>query len=287
MKCEETQITPDMAKEFLKRNVADNRRVNMADVKLIADDMVAGRYELLHQGIAFNLAGELIDGQHRLHAIILAGVPITMLVFFDVNGSIRSNIDRGRKRSVGFIMNQSTAWVTTVTTLRWLEMGCGALPGHTRATPDQLRGEYLRWHALIDAFMPKRKPRAMSPGTIAGLIYAAPLDETIVMAFCDAVRDGTMLEKGQPGHTLRRWLTETRQLRAATTCAWVALNAVSAELRGETLRSLYQADTGYRWVSTKRRAAKIPHTPESNAVPGYTIGKSLIDLEAARARYGQ
>ena len=36
----------------------------------IARDMKAGHWRLTHQGIAFDPAGVLIDGQHRLWAIV-------------------------------------------------------------------------------------------------------------------------------------------------------------------------------------------------------------------------
>ena len=63
-----------------------------------ADDMLNGHWDLTHQGIAFNTKGELIDGQHRLAAIVKAGVTVKLLVNFDVEDS--SHMDGGLKRSV-------------------------------------------------------------------------------------------------------------------------------------------------------------------------------------------
>jgi hypothetical protein len=60
-----------------------------------------------HQGIAFNTAGELVDGQHRLHALILSGKTIVMMVTFGLPIKIAGKemttmdaIDRGKTRSV-------------------------------------------------------------------------------------------------------------------------------------------------------------------------------------------
>ena len=48
-----------------------------------------GEFTLTHQGIAFDEDGNLIDGQHRLHAIIKAGIAVKMEVS---SGWPRSNI---------------------------------------------------------------------------------------------------------------------------------------------------------------------------------------------------
>ena len=77
-------IYPDMALAMLATNSSRQRRRRNSTVAKYASDMAEGRWELTHQGIAFNLAGELFDGQHRLEACILAKVPFTTMVFFGV-----------------------------------------------------------------------------------------------------------------------------------------------------------------------------------------------------------
>lgn len=72
-------IGPELAKTYLKNNTA-NRNVRRTHVKWLAGMMSRGQWKLTHQGIAFDLAGRLIDGQHRLMAIIEAGVPVELVV---------------------------------------------------------------------------------------------------------------------------------------------------------------------------------------------------------------
>lgn len=72
-------ITPDLARQMLTANI-DNRPLNKSRVRRLANEMSAGRFVLTHQGIAFDETGRLVDGQHRLHAIIEAGRSIQMLV---------------------------------------------------------------------------------------------------------------------------------------------------------------------------------------------------------------
>lgn len=100
-------VTPALAKRWLDNNVR-NRRVREDVVNAYARDMVNGRWVYTHQGIAFNDRDELIDGQHRLHAVILSGLAaVRMMVTFGLPSQIEGQemttmdaVDRGATRSV-------------------------------------------------------------------------------------------------------------------------------------------------------------------------------------------
>lgn len=99
-------ITPDMAGEWLRNNFR-NRPVSDDVVKSYARDMASGQWVATHQGIAFNDRDELIDGQHRLLAIVAAGITVRMMVTFGMPSEIEGSpmttmdaVDRGRPRSV-------------------------------------------------------------------------------------------------------------------------------------------------------------------------------------------
>jgi len=65
-------ISPTRAKEILLANNG-NRLISWGWVRKLAGMMTRGEWLLTHQGIAFDVYGVLIDGQHRLEAIIIAG----------------------------------------------------------------------------------------------------------------------------------------------------------------------------------------------------------------------
>lgn len=102
-------ITPDMAREMLDKNMENNRRVNHDAVRRYARIMKAGGWNLTHQGIAFDEQDRLIDGQHRLQAIVLANVPVEMMVTYGVEHTEGESltIDMGRKRTTLNIMQIS------------------------------------------------------------------------------------------------------------------------------------------------------------------------------------
>lgn len=97
MKTEIIEVTPIIAKRWLKDNT-NNRNVNRRVVLSYADDMKRGNYALTHQGIGFFEDGSLADGQHRLMAVIEAGVTVTMLVVHGIEKT--PHIDRLRARSI-------------------------------------------------------------------------------------------------------------------------------------------------------------------------------------------
>lgn len=96
-------ITPEMAKNYLKNSVP-NRRVKRSQVEALARDIKNGNFVLTHQGIAFDNAGRLFDGQHRLMSIVAAGIPVNMLVTRGLAPSAMSVTDRGVSRSIVDIM---------------------------------------------------------------------------------------------------------------------------------------------------------------------------------------
>lgn len=92
-------ITPEMALKYLDKNKR-NRSASSLSVNQYAKDMLAGKWEPTHQGIAFYDSGLLADGQHRLLAIVRAGIPVSMLVTRGIAENCAMVIDQGCKRTL-------------------------------------------------------------------------------------------------------------------------------------------------------------------------------------------
>ncbi len=90
-------ITPSLAKSYVD-DLAHNRGLVEAHVHGLAAQMKAGAWDENGQGIIFDTKGRLIDGQHRMTAVIEAGIPIKMLVVRGVESSAFDTIDTGRGR---------------------------------------------------------------------------------------------------------------------------------------------------------------------------------------------
>lgn len=99
MKTEIQTVTPQKAQEWLCKNHF-NRPIRKANVITFADQMKSGRWLLSHQGIAFDTSGRLIDGQHRLNAVILANTPVAMMVTTGASIDLFKVTDGGAKRNL-------------------------------------------------------------------------------------------------------------------------------------------------------------------------------------------
>ena len=91
-------ITPGLASQYLKRNIG-NRTLKVKVVNEYAWDMSNGLWNASHQGIAFDEEGNLVDGQHRLNAIIKSGKTIRMQVTLGLNEKAVKSIDTGKSRT--------------------------------------------------------------------------------------------------------------------------------------------------------------------------------------------
>lgn len=91
-------IDPETAARWLKKNTK-NRKLSDTDINTYARDMAAGNWHLTGEAIKFAPDGRLLDGQHRLRAIIKSGVTITMLVIRNVSADAQSVMDTGKKRT--------------------------------------------------------------------------------------------------------------------------------------------------------------------------------------------
>lgn len=92
-------ITPTAAAEYLKQQPEHQRPLNERRVEAFVKEMLAGNWMATHQGIAFDEQGHLIDGQHRLHAVVRANVTVRMQVSYDVPAASFAKIDAGAVRT--------------------------------------------------------------------------------------------------------------------------------------------------------------------------------------------
>ena len=93
-------ILPPEAESILSR-MAGNRKRRKTYVDTLAADMREGRWVDTHEPIAMSVDGNLIDGQHRLAAVVLSGVGqwFWVAVYDTHQTAIGLPIDRGVQRN--------------------------------------------------------------------------------------------------------------------------------------------------------------------------------------------
>lgn len=99
-------ITPEMARELLDRNPS-NRPLDNFLVAQMVSQIRGGGWQVTHQGIALDgplATGNVVDGQHRLNAILKSGVATQVLLFEGVPRETFSVLDTGKRRSGGDVL---------------------------------------------------------------------------------------------------------------------------------------------------------------------------------------
>lgn len=97
-------IGPELAMAYLERNV-NNRALRQGKVDRISKSILRGRWKVTHQGIGFDVDGNLIDGQHRLWAIVEAGATVRMMVTRGLAPDANEGIDDVTNRQASDILH--------------------------------------------------------------------------------------------------------------------------------------------------------------------------------------
>ena len=97
----EVNVTPEMAYQYLKYNVK-NRHLTKPIILAYANDMINGRWKFTSQMITFDKDGILIDGQHRLAAVVKSKTTQKFLIARGgEHTDLFKNYDLGKKRNAG------------------------------------------------------------------------------------------------------------------------------------------------------------------------------------------
>jgi hypothetical protein len=116
-------ITPEIARRYLDLNFATNRNLVRRVIKRYAHDMQAGRWRFeASDPIRFDINGHLIDGQHRLHAVIVSGVANHFLIVRGIPVDVVHTFDTGKSRAPADALKIRgyTNTVLFASALRWL-----------------------------------------------------------------------------------------------------------------------------------------------------------------------
>ncbi len=105
MKTEIELITPQKALDYLKNNTK-NRTLRKNTVLYYAEQMKEGKWKLTGQGISFSSDMILIDGQHRLAAIVKSNTEQYMNVTYGLDyNEVYPVYDTGKNRSSADVLS--------------------------------------------------------------------------------------------------------------------------------------------------------------------------------------
>ena len=210
-------ITIERAEEYLAAN-RGNRNIVQAHVAAMARDIGNGRWMFNAQPICFSRSGRLLNGQHRLSAVLEAGQPIEVLVMRDLPEEAFETYDKQAKKAPAvdemFDDFGDKALVSATAVLLWRrEM---KPPGQPNATPTaaEIR-DVIQTHP--DLMRLRGFARKMVRyGRASALAYAAYKvlrdDPRMGQVFLDRIETAANLP---PGHIIIRLRDRLIDLRKA------------------------------------------------------------------------
>lgn len=187
-------ITPQLAELYLSklptaRSKIKQRSQSPKSIDRYSGDMASEQWVFIADVIRFNVDGELVDGQHRLMAIIQSGSSEFQIVARGIEREGFAVFDTGRARSFADALRSmgvaNTALVSSVTrrVFHWrrgnyatanvprvpnpLYLGVPASPGKLMETFEDLRPEIQRAVQRGSSLRQQFAPRTAAPAVIA------------------------------------------------------------------------------------------------------------------------
>lgn len=196
-------ITPELAKKYLKNNIERNRRLRPRIVEKYARDILNGNwYSEGVDPICISPDGKLLNGQHRMNAVIKANKAVEMLVARGVDERLMEVMDRCAPRTTQDVIaiggRSISPNITAIVRAHLYYRDGNKVPS------DHEIIEYI--DSNIDMLkkaeaMSTRKGPVCRKAAIAYVIYAAlktrSVSEEVLEEFCEVANSGFMNEPWQ------------------------------------------------------------------------------------------
>jgi hypothetical protein len=212
LKTRTVQVTPELAKKWLKTN-EDNRQLSEAWVRKLARDMSNDDFPNVGESIKFDTNGQLIDGQHRLRAVVLSGKTIEFQVTEGIPREHRYRMDRNRPRKVSdelkmryHIPSSQMAVAAARIILMWqIEVIKSETfkPTDSEITDFIVKNQELINQAVRYGMALRSEIGALPSPTAAIYFLTYEIDAAEALQFWDLLKSGEGLHKGDPELTLR------------------------------------------------------------------------------------
>jgi len=214
-------ITPIMAEKYLASNAGHQRNVAFSHLFHLRQQMENDQWMMTGEPIIFDVNGCLVDGQHRLRALILAGITLQFMVVRGVPFESFVAMNSGKSRSNGNIFaihgvpnyNSAAAAVRVVLNYRRAraitrrdgkDVESGSLNSYVKASVSELIEEYDKHpceygQAIAIALACKKSAPVSAVAAVAAIALIDArhgIDE--VLLFWDGFRTGANLESDDP-----------------------------------------------------------------------------------------
>lgn len=226
-RCQAEVVTPEKAAALLSTS-AGNRSISRARVEEWAEEMRSGNWRL-GPTIDVDADGHLINGHHRLQAVVRVGFPVEFMVMRGVKLDAIDVVDNGKARSFGDVLAMrgvtDAGYKATVTLmLRLYDKAARISDGPTATKVRTNRHAQLaaweRYQEEVEASVPVGRELARNIGLkrpMGAVMYALLARQDVAYAtdFCTVLASGVGGEQDAPILLLRRVLVKDSLARRA------------------------------------------------------------------------
>lgn len=242
-------VTPALAADLLRNN-SHNRPLRKSLVSQFARDMESGQWQVNGEAIQISVTGRVLNGQHRLTAIVSANVPVQMLVVRNVPDDSFSTIDTGMKRTVGQILGMKDVKNSSVvaSAARWILMierminSTNDMAVSIISAPQIMdciaQHPSIHHYAALHAGSSNLKSLIPSACHAVHVLGAEKYGQDNVDDWIDSIGSGANIGKGDPAYMLReRLIANSSRISRLSTIVIVALTAKAqrAHIEGRTM----------------------------------------------------
>jgi len=264
-------VTPDMARAWLAGNNSANRKLRDSVVTSYARDMRNNSWLLNHQGLAFDANDTLLDGQHRLAALVEAGVTLPFLISTgwpvtnEKTASVMDTVDVGLGRSISDLLGLQHG----ITEARFVVSACNIIaklcqPNARKLSVDMV----LKITGVFKTgvqFSVKNKITTAglrSAAVLGAIAFAYELHPDRTAKFQESLKTGAGMNTGHPALALRNNLLElntssrTKIKSSQLRLARAVLTHLHAYITDQKLTSLTDRNEAVEWF-IERQAAPV------------------------------
>jgi hypothetical protein len=208
-------VTPELARFWLEHHNKINRPVRSKKVAEYGRQMVEKEFLTTGEPIIFDWDEQMVNGQHRLLALVETGLTLTFVVVRGVDPAVRDVVDTGIKRTLGDTLklhgeqnhNNLAAsigwyWRYSEGLMRWPNVR----PSNLGALALLAEHPGLRESVAMGSRI--RRVVGGSVGLYAALCYVfETIDRQTCQDLIGQIATGTLLQPGDPAFAFRRFMT--------------------------------------------------------------------------------
>lgn len=250
-------ITPDIAADWLNAN-DHNRKLSDYNVKRLAETIRRDEWEENGETIKISKDAKVLDGQHRLAAIVVANKAITTLVAWNVPDEYFDTIDIGRPRRMNDMLyirgETSERTLASALTMLYRYKNRGnfnQIVASATPTPTELfnlldKYPEIRESASIGNKIRRRLRNA--PASIMSVLHYtfSNIDPAQTEIFFESLMSGANLSEDDPIYRLRERVSVTGVKLDANEVAALTIKAWNAFRTKRKIQSISFRDSGPR-----------------------------------------